>query len=136
METGQLNHKGIITELLGNGNVRVKVSNNQCDGCKLGDLCGVSPEDEMEIAVKDNFYAVGDKVLVSVVQNLEVRAIWFCLVIPCLLLLTVAIAVSVLVSTLVACLSGIAVLVLYFGAYYLLKGEKEKNTIIYKVKKL
>lgn len=136
MEVGQLNHIGIITEVLDNGNVRVKVYSNQCDGCKLGDLCGVSPENEMEIVVSDKSFAVGDNVLVSVVQNLEVRAIWFCLVIPCLLLFAVVIAVSVLVSALVACLSGIAVLVLYFGAYYLLKGKKEKTTIIYKVKKL
>lgn len=136
MEAGQLNHIGVITEVFDKGNVRVKVSRNQCDGCKLGDLCGVSSEDEMEIVVKDKSFAVGDKVLVSVVQNLEIRAIWFCLVIPCMLLLSVAIAVSTLVSALAACLSGIAVLVLYFGAYYLLKGKKEKTTIIYKVKKL
>lgn len=136
MEAGNMIHVGEVTALSENGKAKVKVSRNRCDGCKLGELCGVSPEDEMEIDIKKEQLVVGDKVTIEVTQNLEVRAIWFCLVIPCVLLVSMVSVLSMLFSALVGCIGGIAIVAVYFFAYYMLRGKKEKIAIIYKVKKI
>lgn len=58
----------------------------------------------------------------------EIKAILLCLVIPCVLLLGSVIIFSILLSTLVGCLAGICLLIIYYGLFYLLK-EKGINKV-------
>lgn len=80
-----------------------KPNHDECAGCKLAGFCHA----DCDAAEKH--------------RDKEVKAIWLCLVVPCVLFLAVVVAVSTWVSTLAGCMSGIVALAAYFGLFYLLK---------------
>lgn len=128
-------HIGIVTQVGEDETIRVKIARNQCDGCKLGEMCGVSTDDEVVISVSDFRPNVGETVAVEEVRDLEVKAIWLCLVIPCITFLVVVIGISTYFSTLMSCLSGLLLLAVYYTGYYFLKGKNEIGKVNFKVKK-
>lgn len=135
MEQRTKEHIGIVTQVGENETIRVKIARNQCDGCKLGEICGVSTDDEVVLSVSDYKLSVGEKVAIEEVRDLEVRAIWLCLVIPCVAFLAVVIGVSSCVSALAGCLSGLLLLAVYYIGYYQLKGKREIEKVNFKIKK-
>ena len=135
MEQQAKEHIGIVTQVGEDETIRVKIARNQCDGCKLGEICGVSTDDEVVMSVSDFRPKVGETVLVEEVRDLVVKAIWLCLVIPCVAFLFVVIGISSCFSTLIGCLSGLIMLAVYYTGYYLFKGKKESGKVNFKVKK-
>ena len=139
MNTGTKKHIGIVTRIKDNGPVSVKISRNQCDGCKLGDICSVSADDELELMcsnVTDDNLCVGDRVIIEEQQSMEWLAIFYCLFLPCTLFLIAVIGLSVAVSVLCGCVSGVAVLAVYYGTFYAVKDKLKFNKINFVIKKL
>lgn len=139
METGNIKHIGVVTAVDSSGELTVKIARNQCDGCQLGKLCNVSGDDELKVSIpvtEITDYTEGTRVLVEEGQDLEKTAIWLCLVIPCVLFMAIVLAGSILFSAAAGCIAGIVLLVIYYGAFYLLRDKNRYNKIIYKVKKI
>lgn len=137
MNTGTKKHIGIVTQLEENGAVRVKISRNQCGGCKLDDICGVTGEElELMCGNMSNDVAIGDKVIVEEEQSLEWRAILFCLFLPCVLFLSVVIGLSSVLSVLWGSVLGIAVLGVYYGLFYAMSNKLKFNKVNFVIKKI
>ena len=136
MKSSGITHLGIVAGVGQNGSITVKLARNQCDGCKLGELCGISAEDTVEIKEPEELFYVGEQVEVEEMENLEVKAIFICLVIPCLLLLTVVIFFTHFIQAVYGCMIGILALAAYYGIYYLLLGDKKDKKVLFKVKKI
>lgn len=137
VNTGTKKHIGIVTQLEENGSVRVKISRNQCEGCKLGDICGVTG-DELELMcgnMTNDDVVIGDKVIVEEEQSLEWSAILFCLFLPCVLFLSVVIGLSAVVSILWGCVLGIAVLAVYYGLFYAVGNKLNFNKVNFVIKR-
>lgn len=139
MEAGKKKHIGIVTELKSEGEVTVKIEREKCEGCKLGEYCNVSSSDELKLTVNRSLMqdlSVGSRVEVEESGDMEVKAIWICLVLPCLLFIMMVLVGSIIVSALAGCMAGILSLVAYYGFYYLFGNKNTKNRINYKVNKL
>lgn len=139
MQSGIKRHIGILERIDENNEISVKISRNQCDGCKLGDMCSVSAEDLLKFECDSSDLqdlCLGDKVIVEESQNLEWTAIGLCLFLPFLLFFVVVIWVSSISSVLYGVLGGIAILVAYYGMFYLLRRRLNFNRIKFVVKKI
>lgn len=137
MNSDNKKHEGVIIGIEDGGYIVVKIGREQCDGCQLGKLCNVSSDDNIHIPVDDiNDWSEGTRVIIEESTNLEKKAIWICLVIPCLIFMSVVLGISVIFSSLWGCIAGLLSLVVYYGIFYLCRGENRSNRIIYKVKKI
>lgn len=139
VEAGKKKHIGIVTELNSEGDVTIKIERDKCEGCRLGEYCNVSSSDELKVVVDSTLVkelSVGTKVEIEETDDMEVEAIWLCLVLPCILFIMVVVGISVIISTLAGCIAGLLSLVAYFGLYYLFGKKNTKNRINYKVNKL
>ncbi len=130
-------HIGVVIEIVNKELLKVKIARNQCEGCKMGDLCGVSSDDEVYAISAGYNPSVGERVKVVETQNkTEVEAIWWCLFMPCLLLMIVTILTAILVSPFIGCLSGLLSITLYFIIYYILRGKKESKKVSFKIEEI
>lgn len=136
MEEPTKDHIGVVTQIGNNDTIRVKIAGNQCDGCKMGELCGISSENEISVFVFGYKPAIGERVIVTELRNLEVKAILWCLAIPCIIFLTVVMCVSAFFTTPAGCLSGLAALAVYFIVYYVIQGRKEPKKVNFKIKEI
>lgn len=129
-------HIGVVTQIVKDDTIRVKITGNQCDGCKMGELCGISSENEISVFVSGHKPAIGERVIVTEQRNLEVKAILWCLVIPCVVFLTVVMCVSAFFTTPAGCLFGLISLAVYFIGYYVIQGRKESKKVNFKIKEI
>lgn len=136
MEEPTKDHIGVVTQIGNNDTIRVKIASNQCDGCKMGELCGISSENEISVFVSGHKPAIGERVIVTELRNLEVKAILWCLAIPCIIFLTVVMCVSAFFTTPAGCLSGLVALAVYFIVYYVIQGRKEPKKVNFKIKEI
>jgi hypothetical protein len=139
VNTGTKKHIAVVTQIEGNGSVRVKISRNQCDGCKLGDICSVSSDDELELVcgnVAEENIHIGDRVIIEEQQSMEWIAIFYCLFLPCMLFLSIVIGLTVSVSVLCGCVSGVVALAMYYGLFYMARNKLKFNKINFEIKKL
>ena len=139
MNTGTKKHIGIVTRIEDSGSAIVKIYRNQCDGCKLGDICSISGDDELDITfgnvINDNLN-VGDRVMIEELQRLEWIAIFLCVFLPCVLFLLAVIGLSEAVSVLCGCISGMIVLAVYYGLFYAVRNRIKFNKINFVIKKI
>ena len=139
VEAGIKKHIGVVESIGVGGIVRVKISRNQCEGCKLGDMCNVTGEDELEMECEGADLAEltkGDRVIVEEKQSLEWTAIGWCLFFPFVLFFASVVLVSSLTTAMWGVMVGLLMLVAYYGVIYLLGNRLRFNRIKFIVKKI
>ena len=139
VDAGMKKHIGVVESIETGGLVRVKISRNQCEGCKLGDMCNVTGEDqlEMECEVADLAELTkGDRVIVEEKQSLEWTAIGWCLFFPFVLFFATVVVVSSIATAMWGVVAGLLVLTAYYGVIYLLGNRLRFNRIKFIVKKI
>lgn len=139
MNAGIKRHIGVLEGIESGGTVKVKIARNQCDGCKLGDLCSVSADDELEFVCESeelDRLQIGDRVIIDEKMSLEWVAICFCLFIPFILFFVSVALFSSLYSVLVGVLAGLFLLVAYYGIFYLFGKRMNFNRVKFRIKKI
>jgi len=89
METGKIEHEGVITGLDDN-TVKVSLVNvSSCASCHAKAMCNVSETDQKEIEVlrQGQPYKIGEKVRLSYQRSLEFKALFLGYLLPFLLVL-------------------------------------------------
>lgn len=132
-----LQHKGIV-ERIEEGRVIVAVNpESACAGCHAKGICGERGE-KREIVVETAYaedYAVGEHVIVALEHNrMGVISVVWSYVVPLVILLAVLFGVNALgFEDIVAAISSMAAMVLYYVVLYLARrvfDRKIKFTII------
>lgn len=138
MDSDVKRHIGIVTGAGSDGTIVVKIDREQCEGCRLGKFCNVTQENTLSVPVEvGTEITVGSTVSVEENPVAEKKAIWLCLVLPCILFVVSVMAFSSWISSLWGCIIGVFALTVYFGLFYMFgDGVNKNNGIIYKVKKI
>ena len=139
MEAGTKRHIGLLEKIESGGAVRVKIARNQCDGCKLGDLCSVSADDELEFECESEELEnlqVGDRVIVEEKMSLEWTAICYCLFVPFVLFFVSVVLFSSWYSVLIGVVSGIFMLSVYYGIFYMFGNRFKFNKVKFGIRKI
>ncbi len=132
-----LQHKGVV-ERIEHGKVVVAVKpESACAGCHAKGVCGERGE-KREIVVETAYaedYAVGERVIVALEHNrMGVISVVWSYVVPLVVLLAVLFGVNALgYEDIVAAISSMAAIVLYYVGLYLARrmfDRKIKFTII------
>ena len=124
----RIRHSGIVEAIDGEC-VRVRIEQSSaCGSCKVASACNASERATKTIdvygAAAGKSYAVGDEVVVSVSERSGFEALAVAFVAPFVLLLAVVVVLSLLTGNeTVAALGGIATLIPYYGAVYLLRDK-------------
>lgn len=90
-------------------------------------MCGNVAEENIHI---------GDRVIIEEQQSMEWIAIFYCLFLPCMLFLLTVVGLTVSVSVLCGCISGVVALAVYYGLFYAVRNKLKFNKINFEIKKL
>lgn len=133
-----IQHKGIIFDIVGN---RIDVSvtaESACGSCKVKGSCGMSESKEKNVSViSDNpdSYRVGEEVMVSVGKAMGIRAVVLAYVVPLFMLLAILlILVQAGVGEVAAGLASIAAVAVWYVALWIFR-KKIGQEIIFKIRK-
>ena len=117
METGSIEHQGVITGL-DDRIIKVSLLNvSTCSSCHAKAMCNVSDVDNKEIEVlrKGQTYKIGEKVTLSFQKSLGFKALFLGYLLPFLLVLTtLIISWTITESEPLSGLISLAVLVPYY----------------------
>ena len=86
----------------------MKSSKEECVGCKFAEIC----KSDCNSYEKNS--------------GREIRAIILCLILPCILFLSIVIVIAICKSALMGCVLGLISLAVYFGLFYLFKNTDKE----------
>ncbi len=128
--TGNIEHKGIVTEVE-ESVVRVTVlSESACSSCHAKGVCGASEMQDKLIEVNpgNNVYHVGEHVNVILKKSEGYKALNFGYIYPLLLiLLTLIITQNIFEKEWIAGLLTIGILIPYYLGLYFFKGKLKQS---------
>lgn len=128
-----IEHKAIVEHIEGECVDVVMAPEGACAGCKAQAICGADTGDGKRITIHTcdaPRYAVGEQVVVSVERAMGMKAVAVSYIYPFLIMLATLLALlEAGAGELVAGLSSLGVLALYYGAVSLLRGRIEKQIV-------
>jgi len=132
----QVKHTGKVVSMNPQQTTVQIVSHSACSECHAAGLCGMSEYTEKAIQVPTDPYAtygVGDEVQVVLKASMGMKAVWIAYFLPLVVLLAVALGLIALgVQEVVAGLSGIAAVGLYYLVIWLLR-ERLQNEYVFTI---
>lgn len=112
-----ISHKGKVVEITPDI-VRVQIlSQSACSSCSASELCHMAESEEKIIDVPADLrdFTVGDEVTVLMQASMGHKAVWICYVVPLFVMVAcIAVALVLGASELIAGLSGIAGVAVYY----------------------
>lgn len=133
----EITHKGKVTQVNAEFTIVEIISESACSACRAKSLCSLSESEKKEIKVPSSpwkTYAPGDEVEVRMKASMGHKAVFVAYGIPLLVLLAVIAALSAAgVSELVAGLSSIAAVALYYLIIWLFR-DKLRNEYYFSIK--
>jgi sigma-E factor negative regulatory protein RseC len=132
----QVKHTGKVVSMTPQLTTVQIVSHSACSSCHAAGLCGLSEYAEKAIQVPTDPYAaygVGDEVQVVLKASMGMKAVWLAYFLPLVILLAVALGLIALgVSEVVAGLSGIAAVGVYYLGLWLFR-EKLQDEYVFTI---
>lgn len=133
MASEKVSHSGRISEITPSATTVEFISESACGACHAAGLCNIAEMKKKVVVVPtspyDN-YSVGEEVNVVLRGTMGLKAVFISYMIPLLVLLAVTLTVSGLGgSDLVAGLSGIGAVALYYFVLWLLRDRFKKEYI-------
>ena len=129
----QVKHTGKVVSMNPQLTTVQIVSYSACSECHAAGLCGMSEYTEKAIQVPTDPYAsygVGDEVQVVVQASMGMKAVWIAYFLPLVVLLAVALGLIALgVQEVVAGLTGIAAVGVYYLIIWLLRGKLQNEYV-------
>lgn len=129
----QVKHTGKVVSMNPQLTTVQIVSYSACSECHAAGLCGMSEYTEKAIQVPTDPYAsygVGDEVQVVLQASMGMKAVWIAYFLPLVVLLAVALGLIALgVQEVVAGLSGIAAVGVYYLIVWLLRGKLQNEYV-------
>ena len=129
----QVKHTGKVVSMNPRQTTVQIVSHSACSECHAAGLCGMSEYTEKAIQVPTDPYAsygVGDEVQVVLQASMGMKAVWIAYFLPLVVLLAVALGLIALgVQEVVAGLSGIAAVGVYYLIVWLLRGKLQNEYV-------
>ncbi len=133
----EISHEGKIVEITPEYTSVEIISSGACSACHAKGLCGFSEEESKLVVLPTDPYTeykVGDTVNLALKQTMGLKAVWISYVIPLLILLIIVLTLcAVNVNEVVAGLSGIAGVLIYYFVIWLLR-DKLKNEFVFYIK--
>ena len=133
MGRGEIIHKGRVTEVTPSGTTVEIISEAACASCHAKGLCGAADAVRKAVSVPTDPYSdyqVGEAVEVVLDRTLGNKAVWLAYAVPLLLLLLVIGGLLALgVHELVAGLSGIGAVALWYLALALMRDSLAKDYV-------
>ena len=109
-----------------------------CEGCKVQGLCGLSGENEKEVAVWDNdaaSYKAGDEVIVGIGTAMALKAVLWAYIVPFLLMLAVLLILSGYgFSELVQGVATLSAVAVYYMVLWFFRKKLERD-IVFKIRR-
>jgi sigma-E factor negative regulatory protein RseC len=132
-----ISHKGKITRITPQVTTVSILQHAACGECHIAGLCTMAELAEKTVDVPTDpyaFYKVGDEVEVLLKASMGFKAVWLCYAIPLVVLLGVVLLLMALgAGEMVAAVSGLGAIGLYYLALYLFR-DKLKNEYIFTIK--
>lgn len=136
--SGNIEHKGIVTEIEGNMAKVTILAESACSSCHAKGACGASEMQDkiVEVNTQNTLYSIGERVNVVLKKSEGYRALFYGYVFPFIILfLTLIITQNLFGKELIAGLFSIGILVPYYFVLYLLK-DKMKQSFRFVLQKL
>ena len=142
MHQEQITHKATVRQLTQDGVEVVLEDPPGCDACNARSSCGLNPENQGEEAAKslfipvlENVYQPGEQVEVSISPALGLKAVLWGYILTLILLMTVLLISLNFLGELMAGLTALAVVALFYIALFFNK-ENMQKTFAIDIKKL
>ena len=133
----EIAHKGKVIRITPQVTTVAILQHGACASCHAAGLCGMADVAEKAVDVPTDLhatYGLGDEVDVVLKASMGMKAVWLAYFIPLLLLLGAILGLIGLgVGEVVAGLTGIGVLALYYLGLYLLR-DHLRNEYIFSIK--
>lgn len=133
----QITHKAMVRQLTPDGVEVVLDDPPGCDACNARSSCGLNPENQGEEAAKslfipvlENVYQPGEQVEISISPALGLKAVLWGYILPFILLMTVLLIGLNFLSELMAGLTALFVVVLFYIALFFNKENMQKTFAI------
>lgn len=133
----EISHEGRIVELTPEYTSVEIISSSACSQCHAKGLCGFSESESKLVMLPTDPYSerkVGDSVNLALKQTMGLKAVWISYVIPLVILMIIVLSLSaVSVNELVAGLSAVAGVLVYYFIIWLLR-DRLKNEFVFYIK--
>ncbi len=133
----EISHEGRIVELTPEYTSVEIISSSACSQCHAKGLCGFSESESKLVMLPTDPYSerkVGDRVNLALKQTMGLKAVWISYVIPLVILMIIVLSLSaVSVNELVAGLSAVAGVLVYYFVIWLLR-DRLKNEFVFYIK--
>lgn len=133
-----VSHKGKVTEMTPEVTTVVILSSSACGECHAAGFCSMADMAEKTVEVPTNPYAtysVGDEVEVVLKASMGFKAVWLAYCIPLVILLAVILGLlSLGLGEVIASVSGLSAIVLYYLVLWLFRG-KLQNEYVFTIKR-
>jgi sigma-E factor negative regulatory protein RseC len=136
--SGNIEHKGIVTELEGNKAKVTILAESACSSCHAKGVCGASEMQDkiIEVNTQNALYNIGEQVNVVLKKSEGYKALFYGYILPLLvLLITLIITQNIFEKELIAGLLSIGILIPYYFVLYLLR-DKLKQSFHFVLQKL
>lgn len=131
----EISHKGKVVDMTPATTVVEIVSSSACSECHAKALCGLSENVTKTVEVPTSplaTYGPGDEVEVCLKATMGLKAVWISYVIPLIVLLAVLLSLNAAgLGELVAGLSAIGAVALYYFVIYLLRNRLRNEYVFY-----
>ena len=131
----EISHEGRIVEITPEYTSVEIISSSACAACHAKGLCGFSEEESKLVMLPTDPYTerhVGDTVNLALRQTMGLKAVWISYVIPLLILLIIVLTLcAVNVNEVVAGLSGVAGVLVYYFVIWLLRNRLKNEFVFY-----
>jgi sigma-E factor negative regulatory protein RseC len=135
-----LEHKGVVSAV-GEKMVEVEfVVQSACAECKAKGMCGVDEGNRRFVTVYEplaEYFSVGEEVIIGVAETVGMRAATWFYIVPFFVILGSLLVMRLLLnwSELVAGLSSLGFVVLYYVVLWIFRSRIEKE-IVFKIRKI
>jgi len=128
MDNG-VSHDGVVTVIQGRMVTVQFVQSSACSGCHARNMCTSGDSKQREVVAEcwGHSFQVGDKVTISVSQQLARTAMWYAFGLPAVLVLVALFPLISLLGDMWACVALLALIAIYYTGFYLLRGKLERK---------
>lgn len=124
-----VSHDGVVTKIEGKKVTVRFVQSSACSGCHARHMCTSGDSKEREVVAESYGYsfAVGDAVQVTVSHQLARTAMWYAFGLPAVLVLVALFPLIAWLGEMFACLAELALIAVYYTAFYQLRDKLERK---------
>jgi len=124
-----VSHDGVVTDIQGRMVTVQFVQSSACSGCHARQMCTSGDSKQREVVAEcwGHSFQVGDKVTISVSQQLARTAMWYAFGLPAVLVLAALFPFIALMGDMWACLSLLGLIAVYYTVFYQMRDKLERR---------